>query len=366
MLLRMLPLMLAVFAALADTVAAQSRIVGRVAEVVDGRTFVIETGSSRIIASLRSIRTPLPGHPLYEAVREHFARLALGKSCEFQPIAIATSSGSAAAPAEGRLFVDGINIAEQLLRDGAAVFDPNDVSAGELREFEKLQSLAREEKRGIWAYPDTAEKLRDSAKYSTESSGKSLAAYVTLLSQAAGGALSQSNSNRKTAASRSNEATAVSLWRIKNSSADDFAAYYDPGIRRGFTATGPAPVELYQARSINAVYLRTLFLYSGSPAEFEESAYALAFLISADDFRFSDSSSLEITADGQKIPIGVPLRLARESDEGAEEVLFFPVSRQTIVRLATARRLGLKLSRYNGSIPPSASNAIAHLLEITR
>lgn len=366
MLLRLLPLLLAIFSVFADTAAAQARIAGRVTEVIDGRTFVIETGSNRMLASLRSVRTPSPGHPLFDTVREHFARLVLGKNCEFQPIAIVAFAGSAARPAEGRLFVGGVNIAGQLIRDGAAVLEPEEASAGELREFEELQNLARQEKRGVWAYPDTAEKLRDAAAYLADSSGGPLAQYLTLLSQAAGGALPGGGLNRKSTASGPNETSAISLWRAKNSAASDFAAYYDRGIRRGFTATGPASIELYQARSINSAYLRTLFLYRGSPAEFEETAYALAFLISADDYRFSDSSNLEITADGQKIPIGVPLRLARETAEGTEEVLFFPVSRQTLLRLAGAKRLELKLSRYNGSIAPAASQAIAHLLEITR
>jgi len=351
-------------AAITDIAAAQARIAGRIVEVIDARTFVLETGATRMAASVRSIRTPAPGHPLYNAVREHFSRLVLGKNCEFQPIAIAYGSGNSNMPAEGRLFIGGINIAGQMIRDGAAVYDPRGLSANETAEFEQLQELARAERRGVWAYPDAAEKLIDAAAFAAEEAGSPLDAYLQLLRQAAGGALPDAASSGRNAADSAS--SVISLWQAKGSATGEFSAYYDRGIRRGFTATGAVPLELFQARGIRAAYFRTMFLYSGSPAEFEDTAYALAFLISGDDYRFSDTTNLEIIADGQKLPIGVPLRLARRTSDGTEEVLFYALSRQTLSRLASARRLGLKISRYNGSIAGAAIPAIGRLLEITK
>lgn len=356
---RLLPIIVCL-AVLAATVSAQARISGRVVEVVDARTFVVETPTVRMLASLRAVRTPSPGHPLYDAVREHFARLVLGKNCEFQPVSIVQSAGNSAAPAEGRLFINGVNIAGQMIRDGAAVFEPRELGPGELPALEQLQELARAEKRGIWAYPQAAERLRDASAFVAEPTRGPLDGYLELLKQAAVGALPDGASGR----SAQEAASVVSLWQVRKAAGSEFSAFYDRGIRRGFTATGAAPVELFQARSIRSAYLRVMFLYSGSPANFEDTTFALAFLISADDYRFSESANLELIADGQKLQIGFPLRLARHTGDAAEEVLIYPVSRPTLARLASARRLGLKISRYNGAIAAAAVPAIGRLLEI--
>ena len=69
----------------ANAAFAQSRVGGRVVEIVDAKTVVIEMQNrSRIVAQLQYVEVPERGQPLDQIAKEHLGVLVLNKQVEFR------------------------------------------------------------------------------------------------------------------------------------------------------------------------------------------------------------------------------------------------------------------------------------------
>src|SRR5829696_889699 len=97
------------FAALSQTTLA-----GRVAEVTDGRTLVVETNTGRIVAQLQYIEVPEAEQPLHKVVTDHLSKIALGKNVEFKLLRLVGGKTI------GLLTMDGVDLSAQMIRDGGA------------------------------------------------------------------------------------------------------------------------------------------------------------------------------------------------------------------------------------------------------
>ena len=69
-------------AAFCVPVSAQSRLFGKIVEIVDGRTVTMETSAGRVTVRLQFIEVPEPEQPLHTVVREHLARFAVEQTAE--------------------------------------------------------------------------------------------------------------------------------------------------------------------------------------------------------------------------------------------------------------------------------------------
>ena len=128
---------------------AQQRFRGTVTAVVDGKTVIIEPKRGvKITFELRNIEVPEPEQQLHQVVKDHLANLALNKYVEF------VTDGFLEELTYGRVFVNGVDLSEQLLRDGAAWFKHASDDAPETsvtRNYRANEQQARLEKRGVWS-----------------------------------------------------------------------------------------------------------------------------------------------------------------------------------------------------------------------
>ena len=98
-----------------DAAFAQSRIGGRVVEIVDGRTVSIEMANgSRVTAQLQYIEVPETGQAFNQTAKEHLQVLVLDKKVEFR------ARGLMQTKTVGQLFLNAVDISQQMIRDGAA------------------------------------------------------------------------------------------------------------------------------------------------------------------------------------------------------------------------------------------------------
>ena len=126
---------------------SQRKFGGRVIEVLDGKTVVIEMESGKLTAVLQYIEIPEREQPLYRTVRDHLEKLVLGKTVEFNP------HGITAEKTFGQLYVGAMDIAQQMLRDGAAWHISSEASGQDPQDsivYRQNQEQARGEKRGVW------------------------------------------------------------------------------------------------------------------------------------------------------------------------------------------------------------------------
>lgn len=141
-----------VFLVLAYSTLAQSGFRGTVVEVVDGKTVVIEMPTkSKVTTQIQFIEVPEPEQQLHGIVIEHLKKLVLGKQVTFKPRGI-TSTNSIV-----QLFVEGVDVGQQMIRDGAAWHAVPQISGQDADEraiYQSTEKQAKAEKRGVWSSED--------------------------------------------------------------------------------------------------------------------------------------------------------------------------------------------------------------------
>lgn len=129
---------------------AQRTIEGTVTQIVDGRTVVIETNAKqKLTVKLQFIEVPEPEQELSATVKDHLQKLTFNKTAQFvtRQMSLETSQMT------GRLTVGGVDVSQQMLRDGAAWYalpEKDSQNANERAEYQKIEATAKTEKRGVW------------------------------------------------------------------------------------------------------------------------------------------------------------------------------------------------------------------------
>src|SRR6185503_5949063 len=108
-----LPIAIALLYLITGTAIAQRATAGEVVAVIDGKTLALATDSGRSIDEIQYIEVPQQGS-LAETVTSHLKLLAMGKKAVYTPHVILDDRSA------GVLEIGGVDIAGQMLRDGAA------------------------------------------------------------------------------------------------------------------------------------------------------------------------------------------------------------------------------------------------------
>jgi endonuclease YncB( thermonuclease family) len=128
------------------SVPSLAQYVGTVSSVVDGQTITVSTaGGSPLTVRLNSIEVPDDGQPLSDTVTEHLSTLAFGKTVGLRIVAISYEFVVA------DVTINGIDLSQQMLRDGAAWYVSNASSTVDEASDVANEQTAKREKRGIWA-----------------------------------------------------------------------------------------------------------------------------------------------------------------------------------------------------------------------
>ncbi|HEX8735479.1 MAG TPA: thermonuclease family protein [Pyrinomonadaceae bacterium] len=127
---------------------AQRKFGGTVIDVVDGKTVVLEMqAGKKITVELQYIDVPEPEQQLHQTVREHLQQMVYGKQVEF------VARGFTETKTIGQLLVGGVDVSQQMLRDGAAWHVLPEVSGQDevgTKIYTDTEKQAKEEKRGVW------------------------------------------------------------------------------------------------------------------------------------------------------------------------------------------------------------------------
>jgi endonuclease YncB( thermonuclease family) len=128
---------------------AQTGVIGRVVDIIDGKTIMIETAAeAKLNVKLQFIEVPELGQSLADVVKEHLRKLALGKTVLLQ-----ARSLSGGAQLIGRVLNGNIDLSEQMLRDGAAwyaILEKDSQDSNEHEVYQTTEKAAKSERRGVW------------------------------------------------------------------------------------------------------------------------------------------------------------------------------------------------------------------------
>src|SRR5262245_47624955 len=130
-------------AAVADAATLQAKVV----EVKSGNTLVVSNTSRSVRVRLKSVAPPEAGQPFFDAARDHLKALVLDQAVTVEYTHLVDGY------LEARVFLNGLDIGSQMLRDGVAWFDHSTnygLKDSDRDLYAQCEQAARAEKRGLW------------------------------------------------------------------------------------------------------------------------------------------------------------------------------------------------------------------------
>ncbi len=341
----------------------QRKFGGRVVEVVDGKTCVIQFGNRQVTAVLQYIEIPEPEQPLYQTVKEHLQKLILERQVEFLPRIVMKDK------TVGQLLVKGVDVSQQMLRDGAAWYSIPEKSGQDEAEglvYQDNETQAKAEKRGVWSISN----LKPSWEFRAEQAALQRQKEEEAVKNAA--FVREMQSRNKKVAQRQQVKTVpqVEMWAdVGGANAFDqplglggLRAGYDPSLRIGHISTPSIYLDFPNAGFLKKVDSRLFYLYKGDKTNIEDSIYIIGFITTSKEYRFLKSSSLVITADSQKIALGKWRRYSRQGSLSVSELLLYKIPRAQLMKIVKAEKISVQIGGYKGGISSESLMLINNLL----
>src|SRR4029079_1842324 len=130
-----------------SAVAAAATLEAKVVEVPTGNTLVVSNTNRSVRIRLKAVVPPEAGQPFSDAARDHLRALLLEQTVMVDYTHLADRY------LEARVFLNGVDIGSQMLRDGAAWYDhatDYELTESDRDLYAQCEQAARTEKRGLW------------------------------------------------------------------------------------------------------------------------------------------------------------------------------------------------------------------------
>ena len=364
-----LALIIAVMFLAANASFGQSRIGGRVVGVIDGKTVSIEMpNGSQLTAVLQYIEVPEPEQPLHKIAAEHLSALVLGKKIQFRARSITPLK------TVGSLYVNNIDIGQQMIRDGAAwyaVLEKSGQEAVESATYQSNEALAKAEKRGVWSF----ENLKPSWEIRAEAVENRRRQQEKLAREAAELAAKTAEATpvKPKVVVRQQLNTESQMWAGTNekfgkmpenvTNIGGLMIGYNPMAKIGFAATPLLKIEVADKDGSQAIGVGIAYLYGDDERKGRQTVYLVGVESESRDFRFLKFNDLTVTADKQKIVIGKAVRSARQTVLGVKEILTYDIKRSVITKIANAENVQIKVGNYSGKLSGNIQAMLLNLLK---
>lgn len=353
-----------------QTAFSQLKYGGRAVEVIDGKTLVVETPArNRITIVLQFIEIPEAEQPLYQTVKEHLQAMVLDKTVEFLP------RGLMQTRTIGQVFLNGRDLSQQLLRDGAAWYSMTEKESQNSAERELYQlneGQAKLEKRGVWSIENLKPAWEFRAEKEEIKRQKERAKIEATISQ---NTVTQTTQTvRKPTQQRSNATPfGLDMWTNVNNSAYSNKTTVNGGLLTGsvpnygfsYVMTSGNFLSFTSGTEKRRMESRSVYIY---PAEQKrgDSGYVIGFVVESEKYTFADSNTLTITADGQKIALGKAYRLHRELPFSVQELLIYRVTSANLAKISDAINVKASIGKFSSEIGKDYQDLIKNMLNVTK
>ena len=351
---------------LASAAFAQTRTGGRVIEILDGRTVIILTPSeSKVTAQLQYIEVPEAEQPFHQIAKDHLQTLVLNKNVEFR------ARGLNQTRTVGQLLLRGVDVSQQMIRDGAAWYalpEKNAQNADESEIYQSTEAQAKADKLGIWSVENmpTAWQFRAAAEEKRRWNERN-ATEAAKLSAAATAAAEPAPKKSNTRLSGESQMLAASNTSLKLPAnikmVGGLMIGYEPSIKLGVIATPLLQAEFSDRENKQKLAVQIAYLYyDANEAKGRQSVYLVGVDSTSTDVKFLKYNDLIVTADGQRIVIGKAKRIERRSENGVWESLTYEIKKTVFTKIAVAKKLEIKVGGYsratNGEIQAMLYNLL--------
>ena len=347
----------------------QRKFGGRVVEVLDGKTCIIEVPGGKLTAILQYIEVPDPEQPLHQTVKAHLQNLILDKKIEFMPRGVMRDKTFV------QLFVKGVDVSQQMLRDGAAwysIAEGKSQNEDESLLYRENETQAKTEKRGVWG----VENLKPSWEYRAEQAALRKQKEQEAIKNAS--LISEMQNQRKALKPVTKQPNKLdsesSLWSQSEeqpiprgvTNIGGLLVSHDPSGRFGFVGTPMLKLNILGNDNAPVVNIGLAYFYADDGAQGMKHTYMVGIESQSKDFSFLKNNNLVVTAGKQKINIGKAKRAARENDFGVKELLTYYIKRDVIEKIANAENVQVKVGVYDAKINADIQQLLKNMLQTTQ
>ncbi len=345
---------------------SQRRVGGKVVEVLDGKTAVVQmSNGGKLTVVLQYIEIPEPDQPLHSTVKDHLQNLIMDKYVDVNPIGIKDSQTI------GQISMRGVDISQQMIRDGAAWhadLQKNGQNPGESANYENQQSLAKSEKRGVWSIENMmpAWEFRaakeEARKAAERAEWERIKAESQAREQERVEALAKERERKLDVARNRNTSFGASgfdnfdtkMWTNIGSpgltDANGLIINRFPQYNAEVIITSPEMLGLSNGKTKQEVECQFGYVtYRPENADAKE-FFGFACKSESDSETFKKSNQLTITADGKKVSVVKAVQLGAQGDQRFNELIVYDVDRDFVVKIAQANKVQIKVGEFSGTM----------------
>jgi endonuclease YncB( thermonuclease family) len=378
-----LPLLLVLISV--DTALAQNKFYGKVIEVADGRTIVIEPQPKVLIRlELQYIEIPEAEQELHAVVKDHLTKIALGQTVEFEPKSM---NGTRTV---GQVFLKGVDLSLRMLRDGAAWYAVPEQKFQDRIESESYlgnERLARDEKRGVWSVPalrpawefraEKAEKLRqEELKREQEEKERQEKIRAEQRAKAEAESEARRKARAQTAVSANQQnptgQLGIEVWQESTVAGmeqkpgfPNLLTKYIPQYELEYTLTNGSLAAYKQKGSELKIESRSFYLKRDNGHPSIRDMFGIGFLTESEKGVFTDENNLTIYADKKTFALGKAHRFPSDKGGLIEELLIYQLTREQLRSIARATDVSVRIGSYRGTIGKDYRKYITELIEST-
>ncbi len=352
-----------------QTAFSQLKYGGRAVEVIDGKTLIVETPTrNRLTIVLQFIEIPEAEQPLYQTVKEHLQAMVLDKTVEFLP------RGLTQTRTIGQVFLNGRDLSQQLLRDGAAwysLLEKESHNSAERELYQLNEGQAKLEKRGVWIIENLKPAWEFRAEKEEIKRKQERAKTEEIIWQKTEAQTTQTV--RKPPHQRSNATPfGLEMWTNSNNSATSNKSVNGglltgsvPNYGFSYVMTSGNFFNFTSGTEKRRMESRSIYVY---PAEQKrgESGYVIAFVVESEKYTFAESNTLTITADGQKIALGKAYRLYRELPFSVQELLVYKITPANLAKISGAINVKVSIGKFSSEIGKDYQDLMKNILTVTK
>lgn len=360
--------------ALVGSAFSQSKLSGKVIDVLDGKTAVVQMGTSgNLTIVLQYVEIPEAEQPLNAVVKQHLTSLLLGKNVLLLPRGVVESKTVA------QVFVGGVDVSQQMIRDGAAWFalpQKTEKSRPEVAVYQSNEAQAKAEKRGVWSI----ENLQPAWQFRAEKEQREKAAELARLEEIK---KQREAEYAKVVKKKLPPPPAFfsnfEMWKAGRTAGmwDEIQMYVGnqdfnekglfkvtiPNTQILLIATKDAPVSFSNGGSNPKVICG--FIYGSGKVnaqEVEKEVFLMGCRSQAEKQSFKSTNQLTFTTDGKKMNFGKAIHLGRQSDKRFDEMIMFFLDRSTVTKIAAAENVQMKVGDFSGSMSASFHTLVKNLV----
>ena len=333
----------------ASTAVAQMTVTGEVVDVIDGKTVVISLPSGKVRAELQYIDVPESGQQLNDTVCAHLRGMLVGKVVEYRARTIYKDR------TVGRILVNGVDVSQQMLRDGAAWHIPANVSAQESAEaavYSANEGNAKSEKRGVWSVAGLKP------------------AWEVRAEQAAAPSPPQSALMSEPRSAKPVVIAKTGYWGDKNPLLGNVGALangYNEETKSGYIGTSFLPLDLTDVEKAAGIAsaVDITYFYKVEAGNKKKGYFVVTFASVSPTWRFLTKNELVVTSDGKSTVIGKAKRTTMTNGNSVQENLTYTVPRAAIAAIANGSEVVLKVGDRFCVPRPGLQYLLYNMLQVT-